>query len=156
MGVSSIFGLAQSVSDQAAGSPLFPGGPEVLVIKKALGGQPKSGFVPGGTHWNGYDAKLTDSAGPKIAALETRWMHFVNAQGEREVELARQNAETASGVTDWQTVVPLALSDAIVTSGRRSRPRTAARRQIAMTTAITLTPADMRVATTCTTTCRCK
>lgn len=50
MGVSSIFGLAQSVSDQAAGSPLFPGGPEVLVIKKALGGQPKSGFVLGGTH----------------------------------------------------------------------------------------------------------
>ena len=133
-GVSSLFGLAQFITDTAAGSPLFPGASELLVFKQAMGGQPQSSFLPGGGQWNSYENTLKELLPEKIAAAGVRFTHLAYAQGEREAVVAVEAAEISTGSTAMADVVPVALADDTVTgwAQRHVQNRRAMRDQLGL------------------------
>ncbi|MGI3168379.1 hypothetical protein ACRARG_04455 [Pseudooceanicola sp. C21-150M6] len=114
-GISTLFGFAQFITDTAAGSPLYPGTAGALLQKRAIGGQPQSGFVPNGAHWRTSDSIYRQTIDVVVRANDVRWSHFDYAQGEREAELAVSTAETTTGNSNVAEVMPLALADALVT-----------------------------------------
>ena len=119
-GVSALSGAATYVADAVGGDGVYTAASEWIIAKRAQGGQNHAAFLPGGVEFNTFDAIMTDIIAPFVVTTPTRWSEIIYAQGERDATDAVTAAEADSGSTDPATVMPLALSNPIISNWAQS------------------------------------